>query len=450
MLFFVYWICFDRKQYLGHGPCHILNKSGPVIAQSAEDLPAALIEACLKLYNGVGVKSEELRGLGVQCNDVVFDGFFTDQRSAANGHIQSYFAVPGGPVDTVASAAAPVSVGVDVDEVRSAHVAAEEERLLGPEHDINGEESDSVDEPKALTPGATQFALRRGYDPEVYRNLPAFMKCELKAESAAQGALLDRFNLGSSGGGILNSGEDDNDDDDDDVNAWENGNGNVAGYCNEATRHDGVEAGRGLQDELPSQWNAPFFVDLPRDVQEELLEEHRRSSKQQPSRSSPVKQKKRRLHQQTLAEMIGPVPKKRVVKPFVDEDYDFIPTPPVLKSDAVELCRAARQSDAVLYADESLASYAGKVRAFIERSASDVRTAHVEVLRTRILDFVARRKLGRATNELKAIRLFVMEVGGREWRDAFNVLLGDVQRQAATIVHAKLAIRPLKRIEEKD
>lgn len=410
------------------------------------------------------MKSEELRGLGVQCNDVVFDGFFIDQRRAANGDIQSYFAVPGGPVETVASAAAPVSAGVDVDEIRPAHVAFEEERLLGPEHDINVEESDRVDESEALTPGATQFAVRMGYDPEVYRDLPAFMKSELKAESAAQGALLDRFSRGSSGGGVRNDGEDDDDDDD---NACENIS--VAGYRKEDIRHgDGrtvgaavednrdlrrnfvLQAKRGLQDELPSQWNAPFFVDLPRDVQEELLEEHRRSSRQQPSRPSPLKPKKRRLQQQTLAEMIGPVPKKRLVKAFVDEDDDFIPTPPVLKSDAVELCRATRQSDAVLYVDESLASYAGKLRAFIARSASDVRTAHVEVLRTRILDFVARRKLRRATDELKTIRLFVVEVGGREWRDAFNVLLGDVQRQAATFVHSKLAIRPLKQIEEND
>lgn len=407
----------------------------------------------------------------------MFDGFNSDERCNATGRIRSFFTIPAETTDVNGVD----SVSKDVDEVQPAPVEESEIQPAVADYDRSDAIGDLENLPSAeatqSTRGGTQYAVGMGYDPAVFRALPKFLKHELRMESAAQHKLFDSIGRGAAvgvgegkdgrGESDVNGNDDADDDDDDDGDDGVSNDDGGEGDCvdndggdmrrdadsdhsggGEGRRGDGA-AQSGIQDELPSQWDASMFVDLPHELQKELLDEHRRTN------ATSRKAKGKRPHQQTVAHTIGAKSKNRRTSVGLfssddveDEDDMIIPTPPVLQTDTFELQRAVHRSDALLFEDEKLSSYSGTLREFIARTAKDVRSAHVEALRSRVLDFVLRHKFIRAAAEMKTIRIFVIEVGGHEWRDAFNVLLDDVQTHMLRIVHSKLAIVPLEPLEE--
>lgn len=89
-----------------------------------------------------------------------------------------------------------------------------------------------------------------------------------------------------------------------------------------------------------------------------------------------------------------------------------------------------------------LPSIAEKLFRWMRMTRSDVRSAHVELLRARLLEQARNRELARLYSELVTIRRFSVTVGG-DWLDGFNAILRDVQYEVTQILSVPLQIAPI-------
>lgn len=83
-------------KHLGHGPCSIFTRSAKLQPKGAgRSLKDLLRQACLRLHDDLGVRSEELRGVGVQMTDLSFADLNFDHTLAATAgstrRIDSFF-----------------------------------------------------------------------------------------------------------------------------------------------------------------------------------------------------------------------------------------------------------------------------------------------------------------------------------------------------------------------
>lgn len=86
-------------KHLGHGPCTIFTRSAKISPKSGRSLKEVLRQACLRLHDDLGVRSEELRGVGLQMTDLSFADLNFDHTLAATAgatrRIDTFFeAVP--------------------------------------------------------------------------------------------------------------------------------------------------------------------------------------------------------------------------------------------------------------------------------------------------------------------------------------------------------------------
>jgi hypothetical protein len=413
------------------------------------------------------VANLDLRGVGVQCNDIAFDGFVPRRGGGGPGTIGSFFARADGresPSDVVSvrSEGGPEDGESDLRPVRKRPRVGQREAR--PE--------DGFAALTAEASAASQIARHQGWDLEVFRALPAPLRAELlqrrrrrSDQRPDDGPALagDRRRVA----GVVRGGD---------------GRGSDAGEEGDGDGEDvAVGAGRGREpvaaverrSGIPADWDTHVFEALPTQIQRELLrQEHGASSR-------PGAKRRPRRAQQTLTQMVVQAKRRGTADGDVDggdedgdDDDDDIPSPPSLQPglsqggggpaaphaaglpggvlSQLELQHAMHNSDGRVFADESLVSFAAKLRGWIAETAGDVRSAHAELLRGRLLEMVRRRELSRAYSELRTIRQYIRDVGGRDWAEAFNVVLGDVQTYVREILHCPLAIRPLPRRPDDD
>ncbi len=63
-----------KMKYLGHGPCHILTRSTRIMERiDKNNLKELLAKTCWKIHREIGVPNDELRGVGIQLTDLVFE-----------------------------------------------------------------------------------------------------------------------------------------------------------------------------------------------------------------------------------------------------------------------------------------------------------------------------------------------------------------------------------------
>jgi impB/mucB/samB family/impB/mucB/samB family C-terminal domain len=95
-----------------------------------------------------------------------------------------------------------------------------------------------------------------------------------------------------------------------------------------------------------------------------------------------------------------------------------------------------------VFAKENLASYAVILRQWMASTCGNVRSAHIELLRGRMLEMVQSRELELLFAEMSTMRLFAATVGGG-WVSGFNVLLRDVQNEVQGVLALPLMIKGL-------
>lgn len=117
-----------------------------------------------------------------------------------------------------------------------------------------------------------------------------------------------------------------------------------------------------------------------------------------------------------------------------DEAEWEIPSPPDLSSDSegsIGITAAVERAGATqrrIFEDEGVVQYAGNLKSWMASIGHDIRSAHVELLRGRLLELVRLRELARTCAEMRVLRAFASDLPETEWAITFNRLLGDVQQ----------------------
>lgn len=127
-----------------------------------------------------------------------------------------------------------------------------------------------------------------------------------------------------------------------------------------------------------------------------------------------------------------------------------IPSPPSLSSDSEENVDGGveqvvvdeAKGEGVVYVDEPIWMEATHLRAWMKATASDVRTAHVELLRSRVAELVQTERFARALEELRLVRRFAETVQGG-WPKGFDKVLHDIQGHTYGRRGFKLNVSPL-------
>lgn len=539
------------EQYLGHGPCDILNKSAPLPSTSSGKLAHDLSKTCVAVYMSLKIPNKDMRGLAVQVHDIAWPSLDTQRDADRTGKIGTFYKRTSMPSTMASEAREKGQEALTLDHVEEAGVG------ISPSIQVNAktvttprnvsptlrETTDEVEAGVAPlefakddgSPGMngsnrlTQIARRHGLDPDTLRALPREMrregfmkeqlaiaakfqnagKTELPAEMRRDGSRKQQLAIAATLKGVRDGDscpsraqhgqppavtgasrdhviddqdddDDDNDDDDDDdqhphqVDESADVDGNLLKNGDDLSRE-------GHTKFVPDDALAPIAGDGEVCDDDVVMQIHNlQEIRAQIERSrNTYSVAKRHGQQLTLTQLCrGPLSEaeneSRSDLDISSDDIDAPSQPPMsLETSQV---RDASAGEAVpgasgfrrggvlhgvavrraiydsrvaaserLFADESLVSYAPKLREWIAGTANDVRSAHAILLRTRCVEMVQQRKFARANAELSFIRQAVDEVGGDDWAKAFNSILDYVQSEMQLVLGRRLAIRGFPR-----
>eukprot|EP00172_Hildenbrandia_rubra_P002144 Plantae.Rhodophyta-Hildenbrandia_rubra.ctg282.p2 GENE.Plantae.Rhodophyta-Hildenbrandia_rubra.ctg282~~Plantae.Rhodophyta-Hildenbrandia_rubra.ctg282.p2 ORF type:complete len:340 (+),score=65.93 Plantae.Rhodophyta-Hildenbrandia_rubra.ctg282:2401-3420(+) len=129
------------------------------------------------------------------------------------------------------------------------------------------------------------------------------------------------------------------------------------------------------------------------------------------------------------------------------KEYE-IPSPPSLSGDDEERDEDFLNSDGLnptsgaLFAEESIMSFAHQLEEWMLQVKDNVKSAHVELLRARLLELLRSHQLNKAYSELRVIRSCASSAS-EQWINRFNDLLHDIQTEMRTLYNKTLDLEPL-------
>lgn len=229
-------------KHLGHGPCTVLTRSAKLVDVSPPSFLEALRTTCLRLHADLRVRHEDLRGVGLQITDLKFADlsidYTTAQTSGATRRIDSYFEAKKSGEDNA-------ELAWDVE--RNLQMASN-----GNHASTAGDWTTAVDNLKVNTP-TSDFDVKYeglGEEAEVLRDNEAMFWTPREISEDEEGSDLGR------GDNILD------------------------------VEKDRIEVGRAEETEqeipnpnceqddinIPSGWDRQVFLELPKELREELLE----------------------------------------------------------------------------------------------------------------------------------------------------------------------------------
>lgn len=484
-------------KHLGHGPCVVFTRSAKMQTRSAgRPLNELLRQACLRLHNDLGLRSDELRGVGVQMTDLSFADLNFD-------HAEATTAGSTRRIDSFFETAVPSSIGNGLSVSQRGKATNETIKDLPSSRNGLGQVSKqskggAFDEEEPL---AVEFVKKHSermdaskervaspIDEQIERHL-ADIEDEDRIEPAPAQVEFQR-----------------------------------APQLKDAV----AEAHEGGELDIPKGWDRGVFRNLPKDLQDELLKssshgiaaghpppreaeavtddtsthriappKRRRNPKPKPAGAQAERAKRRKAAQVTMtqfadisnlkkrghnvldAEEFREMPLRDCVELLGDlrgkplnvrtlqtdrrkvgtettgrgeeeedelEDLE-IPSPPSLSSDSDGSCSMTEMvlrhgfEEGLIYAEEELSSYAEVLRLWMRTVAGEAKSGHVELIRGRVLELLRRKRLERVCSEMRLVRLFVGEEGMGAWVGQYNKILDDVQEECRVLYKFRLALR---------
>lgn len=130
-----------------------------------------------------------------------------------------------------------------------------------------------------------------------------------------------------------------------------------------------------------------------------------------------------------------------------------IPSPPSLSSDSGSVdglspddLQARLTQENPVYAEEDVWQYAPKLAEWMRETADNVRSAHVELLRGRLLEMLHSRQLQRICEELRTIGRFAQTEDCSSWIVVYNVLVSQVQQECTRLYKFRLNLTKIKSV----
>ncbi|CAN8066445.1 unnamed protein product [Agarophyton chilense] len=111
-----------------------------------------------------------------------------------------------------------------------------------------------------------------------------------------------------------------------------------------------------------------------------------------------------------------------------------IPSPPSMSSDGdsndgdkiLKIVQQEGVEHEQIYAEEEIEVFSEKLYVWMNHSAGNVKSAHVELLRGRLMEFVRLKQLEHVSENLRLLRRFAESDSLKTWRPSINVLLQEV------------------------
>lgn len=504
-------------KHLGHGPCTIVSKSSRLPSKvTGTKLSIALREACLKMHKSLQLQPELFRGVGIQVVDLAFADLkfeHTVVNKSSARCINSFFKPASGPKKSLSDRA-----GSGADECVLENLS--QDVLNAIDDDIQHENRTESSRVEHLTgENADQFGVA-----EFQKGGHQFVNNLNDVPNA------------SKQNDIENNGFDA------DADRVESDDANVI-EVEQASIDTKTDAERSVDMIIPEGWDRSVFQELPRNLQDELLQDSRSRDGAQPKtrrrhgnhidnvrgrnveRGRGRKRKRGTLHhvanefdrkakrrkpaQITMTQfaeiselrkmgtemlnpdefrerplrecvelledlkgrpgiagigrgrpgvnglLVGNTKDGRLSKNTDDKDAD-IPSPPSLSSDSEiecgldELLSRYGRMDTVVYAQEESWEYASQLELWLESTASNIRSAHVELLRGRLLELLQARQLERVCEEFRIFKRFLSKRTCRPWIKWYKILMEDVQTECLQIFQFRLSLPRVEDCKKKD
>lgn len=144
----------------------------------------------------------------------------------------------------------------------------------------------------------------------------------------------------------------------------------------------------------------------------------------------------------------GNNPEDSIDGPIMDTD---IPSPPSLSSDSdvqsdlEELLERYAGEETVIFAQEDIGDYASELMKWLEFTAPDIRSAHVELIRGRLLEMLQREQLQRLTEEIRVLAKFVQKESCLPWVPWYKKLTEEVQTECLRLFQFQLSMPRIER-----
>lgn len=505
-------------KHLGHGPCTVLTKSARLPPRATGDtLEKILVDECLKLYSELNVAHDDFRGIGVQVADLTFaDLKFDPVVPSVPGirRIDSFFKPSARDRSANDIACKFKQQPVSVFETANANNIAEEKSLNVDNHDEIG------------------VQVEYGHDTEIIP-IPSDNEIQPEKNKYPRAEFDSRYN-------DVNITEPRSSDIADEIQPVQNAPEPDEDTVEERIDDDG-DADNFAEINIPDGWDRDVFVQLPPEIQSELIGQHGTSNiartrvvedrrqqlpGQQPARTIQLRRptaivrerdrdgnndttKSKRFKkgaQMTMTQIVEleqarqkgtdvvnatefrtkglrdavelledlkgagdsrqgskliEKHSRRGVSAAADagniqhQQSQDIPSPPSLSSDSEndgmelsldEVVDKLKERDVGrMYADESVVTYAPVLAEWMKTTSNDeVRSAHVELLRGRLLQILREGRLERLCEELRTIRRFASSAGG--WIAPFNSLMSQIQQECKREYNFHLSIMKIETI----
>lgn len=465
------------SKYLGHGPCTVLTRSARISAHTlGVSLNIALRETCLRLHVELGVRNEEFRGVGLQMTDLSFSDLNFDHTSGptsgATRRIDSFFEVapPSSTKPDFVSlkSGQPSALSTRSSENDSDVVAkgtsrnnfGDSESVVVSDRDVQLEEESDEDiiaigraRPSRrinIIEKSQTESIPSGWDKDVFRALPHGIRKELLEDNEAHRVVAQAITIAAEGGENNTMKEK--------REQTKRKRGQVKRV---SFRNNEEKRSRGRQTEQVTMTQFAAISELKEKGHEVLNAEEFRKK---PLRECVdlledlrVKRMKRmkvtarmRVGNESsagISDEKGWWSRGRAQK---SRDGD-IPSPPSLSSDSggsesvdSDLEKGFEEDDQV-YEDERIEDYGGELKRWMLRTGGELRSGHVELIRGRVLEFVRKNMLERARIEMSVIKRFVESEGMGEWKERYNGLVGDVQKEGLRLYGFLLALPTIDR-----
>lgn len=466
------------SKHLGHGPCTVLTRSAKISPQNVSTpLNVSLREICLRLHDELGVQNEELRGVGLQMTELSFSDLNFDYSSVptigATRRIDSFFEmVPSASkldVLSLKSGQSPLLKTTELKTKSAGNESVEEEKRVSEENakdfkstittDADVEVGEASDEDRIEVGRAEPLMYLRcnastktkdipsGWDKAVFHALPEGIREELLADTGTSKFIIPLPSAEENEKHVPKGEEPPRKRKRVTFQAFvENYGGDK--HVEQVTMTQFADISK-LKEKGHDVLNAEEFREQPLRECVELLEDLQ--VKRLKALNSLQEAKEGQDEDANLDE--EHMKKSSRPKRSRESKGRNIPSPPALSSDSesnqsINIDSETEEQfrdDDQLYEDESITDYAVLLKTWMLSTAGDLRSAHVELLRGRILEFVRRNMLERTRTEMSVIKNFAEDDRMGDWGKRYNGLVGDVQNEALRLYGFTLVLPKIEK-----